>query len=367
LTGFGLNQKLVGNNITNFVNGVGYLLSYESNDTKNFTGTFNTGDVTFDNLSVTPAEGNGWHLLGNPFQSALYWTNAAETWAPTAIETGAKILDGRTYIDVTSDGTYQYIPANQGFFVHATNTTNSITIPAAERVHNSTSLYKSDPVNNLELVASDGNLNSIKTWIQIMDDATAGFDMQYDVHFLGGMYQAPHLYSIVSGIERVSTNRVAPVEESTIIQLGFKSFHNTEYTISANFVSSFSDDLDIILEDTQENIQINLKETPTYTFMATADELTEHFKIHLLKSTGIHEANQIEGLTIYSQANTLYLNSDKAANALVEMYNVTGQKVFAKKVTLDGLTQINPQLTTGWYVVKVSTTDGMATEKVFIK
>jgi len=113
---------------------------------------------------------------------------------------------------------------------------------------------------------------------------------------------------------------------------------------------------------------VDLKQNPVYTFTITEPGIYgNRFIIHFKSAVGIHEATQIEGLNIYTHANTLYLNSDMARTAWVEMYNVTGQKVFAKKVTLDGLTQIPPQLTTGWYVVKVTCGEGMASEKVFIK
>ncbi len=357
-----MNHKL--GNPSQMIPGTGYLIAYETTATKNFTGTFNNADITLDDLSKTADKGEGWHLLGNPFQSALQWTDT--DWAKSNFGAGVKIMNpGGTYTDLTVGGT-DIIPANQGFFAEATeHGNNSITIPASQRVHDTKEFYKSDPLNMLTLRASDGEFY-VETWVQIMEDATAAYDEQYDVHFFGGVYHAPYLYSKISETERLSTNRIAPIEESTTIQLAFKSFLNKEFIISASGLSSFASNMDIILEDTEGDMQINLKETPEYTFMANADELSERFKLHLLKTTGIHEAT-IEGFTIYTHANTLYLNSDKAGNAQVEMYNVTGQKVFVRNVVMDGLTQINPQLTTGWYVVKVSTDKGMASEKVFIK
>ncbi len=351
---------------TNFTNGIGYLVAYSNltAGTKEFEGTLNNANITHPNLSVTSGQGNGWHLLGNPFQSTLHWTNSASTWNPNNIYTAAKVLQGRSLIDVTSDGVRQHIPANQGFFVKATNATNSITIPTAERVHNTTSYYKSGIANALELSAINGN-EAIKTWVQILDKSTNGYDENLDINYLSIIYDAPQFFSIVDDEWYVSTNRVPEVNEITTIQLGFRAYENTEFTLFADLIDSFDDDLDLILEDTQEDVQIDLRKTAEYTFMANADELTERFKLHLLKTTGIHEA-AIEGLSIYSHANTLYLNSDKARDAQVEMYNVTGQKVMAKKIVMDGLTQINANLTTGWYVVKVSTAEGIATQKVFI-
>ncbi|PKP32723.1 MAG: hypothetical protein CVT99_03380 [Bacteroidetes bacterium HGW-Bacteroidetes-16] len=361
-----LNYKVGANNITNFVNGTGYLVSYETTSTKDFTGTLNTEDVPFTNLSKTAGKGNGWHLLGNPFQSALHWTNSVITWNPTAIGTGAKILNsGGSYTDVTYDGANQFIPPNQGFFVQATDATNSITIPLDERTHNSTDFYKSPVQNSLTLKASDGEFY-VETWIQMMEGATTDFDEQYDVNFLGGMYQAPYFYSIISGEGHLSTNRIAPVNEQTTVPLAFKAFLNREYTITASNASTFGDEIDVILEDTQENIQIDLKDTLEYTFMATADELTERFVVHFFNVTGISETTHPESVRIYSYGNRVYLRSELNTYGDVTVYNMLAQKVYNSPVELSGLQSFSVNLNKGWFVVQVVTTQGVKSKKVFI-
>ncbi|MBU3929003.1 MAG: hypothetical protein KKB74_14455, partial [Bacteroidetes bacterium] len=330
--------------------GVGYLVSYETTATKDFTGNFNDTDITLSNLSLTAGQGNGWHLLGNPFQSALHWTNNISTWEPTAIGIAAKILNsGGGYTDITSDGINQYIPANQGFFVQATDATNSLTIPLDERTHNSTAFYKSLVQNSLTLKASDGEFY-VETWIQMMEGATADFDDQYDVNFLGGMYQAPYLYSIISGEGHLSTNRIAPVTQHTTVPLAFKAFLNREYTITASTAGSFGDEIEVILEDTQENIQIDLKDTLEYTFMATADELTERFVVHFFNVTGISETTHPESVQIYSYGNRIYLHSELNAYGDVTIYNLLGQNVYHTPIELNGLQSFNLNLNTGWYV-----------------
>jgi hypothetical protein len=358
-----LNYKVGTNNITSFVNGQGYLVAYETTATKDFTGTFNNSDITFINLTKTTGKGEGWHLLGNPFQSALQWTNTG--WAKANIAAGAKILNpGGTYTDITVGGT-DIIPANQGFFIQVTNSTNSITIPKAGRTHNATAFYKNEIPNLLTLRASDGEFY-VETWIQIMDDATDGFDEQYDVSFLGGVYQAPYLYSNISETEHFSTNRIAPVEDETIVQLAFKSFLNKEFTIKASNVGSFGDQLDVILEDTQEDVMIDLNKTPEYSFIASADELTVRFKVHLMKSTGIQETSP-EDFNIYVFGKTIYLNSKNAGNAVVKVYNTTGQLVVSKQLNINGLTPVEVEFQTGWYVVKMLINENSFAKKIFVK
>ena len=359
-----LNYKVGANNIINFVNGTGYLVSYETTATKDFTGTLNAADVPFTNLSKTAGQGNGWHLLGNPFQSALQWTDT--DWARTNIAPGAKIMNsGGTYTDITVGGT-DIIPANQGFFVQATaDANNSITIPISQRVHDATLFYKSSILNQLALKVSDGEFY-VETWIQMMEGATADFDDQYDVNFLGGMYQAPYLYSIISGEGHLSTNRIAPVTQHTTVPLAFKAFLNREYTITASTAGSFGDEIEVILEDTQENIQIDLKDTIAYTFMATADELIERFVVHFFNVTGISETNHLKSVQIYSYGNRIYLHSELNAYGDVTIYNLLGQNVYHTPVELNGLQSFNLNLNTGWYVVQVVTKQGVKSKKVFI-
>jgi len=73
-----LNQKVTGNNINTFQNGIGYLVAYEQAGTKNFAGNLNSSDINVS-LSYNNTDPNkkGWNLLGNPFPCALDWSNTA--------------------------------------------------------------------------------------------------------------------------------------------------------------------------------------------------------------------------------------------------------------------------------------------------
>ncbi len=348
--------------------GTGYLVAYETTATKDFSGTFNNADITFQNLSVTSNTGDpdkdGWHLLGNPYQSALQWTST--DWVRTNIGAGAKIMtSGGTYTDIAVGGT-DIIPANQGFFVQATDATNTFTIPASQRVHDATGFYKSAIPNMLTLKASDGEFY-VETWIQMMEGATEDFDQEFDVNFLGGMYQAPYLFSEITDNQHLSTNRIAPATQHTTVQLGFKSFLDREFTISTENAGSFGDEMEVMLEDTYENVKIDLKETPHYTFMASANELTNRFVVHFFNVTGIPETTQLDGVSIYAHNNNIYIRSELNTPALVTVYNMLGQEVYQSSMELNGLQSFNMPANTGWYVVQVVAGKGVKTNKVFIK
>lgn len=357
------NYKVPANNIVNFVNGQGYLVAYYQTTTKTFSGFSNISDITWSNLSVTPGQGNGWHLLGNPFQSALKWE--AANWNLSNFATSAKILNaGGTYEDITYTGPNQFIPANQGFFVRATSPTNSITIPAASRQHNATPFYKGSIPNLLTLKASDETFY-VKTWIQMLEGASAAFEDDYDVLFLAGVYQAPQLYSRI-GNHRVSTNVIGDFEQEMVIPLEFKSFRNRPFTLTAEGAESF-EGIEVYLVDSQTGARINLKKDNQYTFMASAGELTGRFSIHLFKATGIpHHQGNDPSVIIYSRGNSLYLSGNHSTVFLLRIYHLSGQELYSRWIIPDGLQEIPLQFPEGVYIVSLAGGKETISRKVYI-
>ena len=349
---------------SDMVPGTGYLVSYESTNTRNFTGTLNNSDITHNDLSVSQ-DGNGWHLLGNPFPSALKWEEDAD-WNLNNIATGAKIMNsGGSYTDVTTSSN-QYIPAHQGFFVQATDGTNNITIPTEDRAHNSTSFYKSEVNNLLTLKASQGN-KYVETWLQMKEGATVDYDEEYDIHFLGGMEGTPYLYSIADNEEYVSTNRIPHDISDTEIPLGFKVFNDGEVTMEWKNLDSFENDVDISLTDLKTEKTINLDESDSYTFTASTDDDVNRFVLNFKSAIGIDEqSDELEGVSIYSHDNRIFVNSgDELTNAELSVYNTLGQLVSRESYKSgDKVISVDQR---GAYIVRIQAEEGVATQKVIIQ
>ena len=353
-------------NPSDMVPGTGYLVSYESTATKNFTGTLNNSDITHNDLSVNP-DGNGWHLLGNPFPSALHWEEDGD-WSIDNFASGAKIMNpGGSYTDISTGGANQYIPAHQGFFVQATTDgSNSITIPKADREHNSTSFYKSEVNNLLTLKASQGN-KYVETWLQMKEGATVDYDEEYDIHFLGGMEGTPYLYSIADNEEYVSTNRIPHDISDTEIPLGFKVFNDGEVTMEWKNLDSFENDVDISLTDLKTEKTINLDESDSYTFTASTDDDVNRFVLNFKSAIGIDEqSDELEGVSIYSHDNRIFVNSgDELTNAELSVYNTLGQLVSRESYKSgDKVISVDQR---GAYIVRIQAEEGVATEKVIIR
>ncbi len=346
--------------------GTGYLGSYESTSTKEFTGTLNNSDNTHNDLPVS-TDGNGWHLLGNPFPSALHWEED-DDWSISNFATGAKIMNpGGSYTDISAGGENQYIPAHQGFFVQATEDgSNSITIPKADREHSSTSFYKSEVNNLLTLKASQG-AKYVETWLQMKEGATVEYDEEYDIRFLGGMEGTPYLYSIADNEEQLSTNRIPEDINDTQIPLGFSATNDGEVTLEWDNIDSFMNEMDISITDLQENKTIDLNNTDNYTFTASSEDDPERFILNFKSTTSIEEQNnELEGVNIYSYDDQIYISSGKElTNGQYSIYNTVGQQVHKDNFTSgDKVVSISQK---GTFIVRIQADEGTSTKKVIIQ
>ncbi|MEA3444279.1 MAG: hypothetical protein U9R19_06070, partial [Bacteroidota bacterium] len=163
-----------------FAEGQGYLIARKTTTTGNITGTLLASDKTFTNLSFSSSQGNGWHLLGNPFSSAIKWNYG--NWNLSNIAGTAKVLNASgNYVDMTEG----IIPLTNGFFVQVSDGTNSITIPTNAQIHNTTNNYKTVTSNLLVInVTNDANTFSDKNKVGIRQDASMDYDLEFDSHKL---------------------------------------------------------------------------------------------------------------------------------------------------------------------------------------
>ena len=235
-TNMWMNYKAAGfeawnDNSTNFNVGQGYLVSYESqNITQTFTGELNSDDVTLENISKG---GNGWHLLGNPYASALVW-NDENNWILDNVAGNAKIWHetNKSYSDIAPNG---IIPSAQGFMVQVSDAANGILFYATARTHDTQPFYKAGNEQLLLVAAETEGGSAQESKIIINSMATEGFDFEYDSRFLAGY--APMLYSVV-GDEMLSTNSLPELSSEMVIPFGFVKNAATNFTIELNLFNS---------------------------------------------------------------------------------------------------------------------------------
>ena len=351
--------------------GQGYLVSYESDQTNSFTGTLQTVDYSVMSSSLNTTKGNGWHLFGNAYSSALEWNNCSG-WMLYNIGNIASVWDEGT-------GTYKtiskgdIIPSTTGFFLQVADASNELTIRPCGRVHNSHNNYKSgnakNPKYTLDMkVTTTVNSFSNTTRVAFNPNATQQWDMKYDSHKLYGNASAPELWT-VSNNEEFSLNTLPFSEGPVDLPLNFKAGADGSYTLNFEGLDSFETNSNITLEDLFTGQTTDLKQNPVYNYSASKGDANNRFVLHFygVTSTPENSANN-EKVLIYTYNNTIILKSiDEDLNGSVEVVNILGQTLDVKQVSHSNFLRVNSTLNHGIYFVRYKGSNGyVQTGKVIL-
>jgi hypothetical protein len=344
--------------------GEGYLTAWGSNKTGTFTGTLNVADVSYSNLSVTGGQGEGWHALGNPYSSAIAWDDSGNSWSRTGIAATAKVWSevAGNYADITQDGT---IPSTNGFFVQATSGTNSMTIQEESRTHNIINNYKSNIANEMVITVS----NSVNSFydvnrIALNQDATESFDAEFDSHKLYGSSTAPQLASEIDG-ELFTINHLPLLTGSYELNMEFIAGVNGSYTYSFEGLSSFDNDMVIVLEDKQTQSLIQLT-GQNYQFDANTTDNHMRFVLHFTTMAGITESTEDAAITLFSYENLITIDNRTEQNGMIEVYDLTGKVLFVNGLEPEHNT-FRVNVAKGVYLVRVGAGEKVITRSIVIR
>ena len=329
----------------------GYGFWPNGGNTAYYAGTLNTGSVSFP---LTAANPYGWNLLGNPYPSSIDWDIVTK---PAYINGAVYYLDAVSgnYVSYNGGmgGGSQYIPPEQGFFVSATGP-GPFQVDNSVRTHtNGSSFYKSELTYMAEIQAI-GNGYSDVTHIRFDEDATSGFDGQYDAYKLFSLEynnRLPQIYTI--GGDKLSIN-VLPA--TNVVPLLFRSGVEGSFTISIGEIK----DIDyLFLEDLETGVMTNLLEE-NYTFSYKTGNKDDRFNLHF----ALYE-DVINAVNIYSYGKDIYVLLPENVTAEIYVYNLMGQLI--KTAVSEGSRNTIKINNGGNYLVKVMTLDGVKAQKVFVK
>lgn len=359
--GLWLNQKIPANNITEFDPGKGYLAAYENAGIKEFTGSLNVNSVQISDLTCTPTStAKGWHLLGNPFSSAISWNTG--TWNKSASIGGEPQLWDETsasYVTLT-DG---IIPAHNGFMVYTSENGGSLTIPADARLHSTQNWYKSgnEDADQIVLMVRDLTGNTAQqTVIRFLPEASEGFDLEYDSYFLSG--HAPRFYS-KAGDHRLALNSLPANSAISEIPLCFIKNDYSSFSLEAAGDLTGMGGSQVMLADLKLNQVQNLSQNPVYNFTATEGDDPERFVLKF-SEVGIYE-NKNENWIVFANKSDLFIINDKnVVDGFFEIFDLSGRLLFSDKIK--GRNTVCPVLNSGVYFVKIICDNSIITKKVFI-
>lgn len=356
----------------NFAIGKGYLVAYPSDVTKNFTGTLNSAEAVLFCTNTAIPGGNGWNLLGNPFPSAIDWTqvtlgNGMDNALYYYDNASANYLYYIHYDGTTIGSGQRYIPAMQGFMVHAKTTgTKTVTLPLTARTHSGQNVfYKSTQTvpGSLSLkVAANGHED--EAFIYFNQNATTAFDGNYDAYKLRSYSdQVPMIYTQGSDGTDLAINGLQELSESTEIHVYLEAATNGPHTITANLLGL--PDATVYLMDMQLNKIQSLSVEPVYAFNASIGDQANRFKL-FFGSVGIDNPTTGEAVQVYANNGLVYLNG-VAAGAGVNITDITGRVVKQARTAGDSLTTVNvSNLPHGMYIVTINAGKEILSRKIIL-
>ncbi|MCX6303790.1 MAG: T9SS type A sorting domain-containing protein [Bacteroidetes bacterium] len=360
----------------NFGVGKGYLVAYPANVTKNFTGVLNTyASPLVLNCTNTSVTGSGWNLLGNPFPSAVDWDLVVrgDGMDDALYYYDAAAQNYRYYIQLTGVGTLgsgsRYIPAMQGFMVHAKTTgTKTVSIGNGNRVHTGQNVYykSAETVPGSFSLTVNANGYEDAMFVHFNAAATTQFDGGYDAYKLSSYNdKVPQIYTMGSDNSKLAINGLPELSENVQIPVYFKAGNAGQQVITADVSQANST---VYLTDLKTSATQNLRMNPTYTFTAQDGDAINRFLLHFA-GVGIDETTAAsQPFSVYAANNTISIISKTGTGieGNVYIYNLVGQLLVQQKLTGSSRAAIALTAPTGYYLVKVVTSKNTYTTKVFI-
>ena len=363
--------------------GKGYASWSSSGSTGNtiieYYGTPNTGDYSPTlSLSGDPAD-YGWNLIGNAYPSAFDWDDASLT--KTNIDNTIYFYDGANHNYITYNGTThvgtggatQYVPGQQGFFVHASDVNPALTITQTSRTHSTQQFLNGGAYRTDELlrVYVQGNGYQDEMIVMFNDDATNDFDSRYDAYKLKGADDAPQLYSYGDG--EIYTMNVQPFDGPIeTIPVGFEAGTTGTFTMWVSGIGNFPEDMNISLEDTKTGDLIDLRTDSVYTFSAAYYGNPQRFILYFDgTAVGVDQKDVPDNdVMVYvdsrGRINVKQMSGERLEGTL-RIYDMLGREKASFKLNGQAWQQFKTNLAAGSYIVRMSDKYRTVTKKVFIK
>lgn len=365
----------IANGNTNFSPGRGYLVAYEAtNTTKSFSGTLNTGTVSYPLTRGGTSTYQYYNLAGNPYPCSIDW-EAASGWGRSNLSGTQKSYwvwnDARgnygAYITGGSgiNGATRYISAGQGFMVLAA-TVGNLTMNNSVKVHSAQAYLKGGETIDEELrlsLSCDANSYSDETII----DLNSSDDSDGTEKFRSMYINAPELWSVKNS-QNYSINFIGDSDSNGSIPLCVKAGVAGNYTIAASQTESFGENSVITLEDRVAGTFTNLAFVPEYTFhVSTSSTISDRFFLHFLDVTSVADTKAEKQFNIYATDGVIRIASLQQEAGKITVSDMLGRAIATGRVEPGATTRIDLNGNTGVYIVSINTNGKISTTKILVR
>lgn len=335
---------------------------------------FNVGAaLTYSNPSLNSWDDN-WSLLGNPYPSAInalsflsvnsanlmgtvrLWRHLSDP-APIPspfYQTFAYNYNSSDYLTInftgpTTPGAGDIIKAGQGFMVQRregaqdltgvpVNFTNAMRLTTTSTVLDNTGFFRTanninnEPLNRSRVwldIVDNTTLSSETTLLGYVDEATNGFDSQFDATI--GITSAIGIYSFADDQKCIIQGKPNPFSVSDEVPLGINVHSNGNYHIAIKAIDGVfgNNGQTIYLEDKLLNMVHNLTISP-YLFNSNAGTYNDRFVLKYSNTVlSTPETNWNNAISIYGNSQ-ININSSIENIKEVNIYNVLGKTIFTE-------------------------------------
>ena len=379
--------------------GRGYGTFPITNDqTLSVAGTMNTGTITVSvactdkNSSTTRDAEEGWELVGNPYPCGLGISSFTST--------NSTLIDGTVYLfeyyDGTSTGsgyntqdylvtngsgsvtnrvhtgglTISTIAPNQGFFVRVKHgQSGSLSFTNAMKSSTSHTFFTPapDPIQRVYIGVEDEQGNYNRILIAFTNEATEGFDAQFDAEKLQGN---PNLsfYSKL-GNDKMVIQALPVVKDELSIPIGLFTANGGKFTFKIDTIENMSEDIEVFIFDALENTTTPFEFKTTYKFNCDKGDVDGRFFIVFKNnSTSINKEllNTESEIRTYTSGNNLFINIPEAGFYSYKIFTVNGMHVISGRRYAESVINAGSLPLNGVYIVEIHGKEKLYNSKIIV-
>lgn len=320
-----------------FLQGVGYLASYETKEKAELTGYVNNNSPV--NFTVAYNPDNHWsnfYILGNPFTFDINWNNFVKN---NVVDGIARVNDDGSYnYDVTSD-----IKAGEGFMIMTTGENPSLSY----NYNNSSKEEKEYRFIDVIAYNSEGKDNVI---------------VNFNEEKMPGFRKLDNFNENIANIYLLQDEKMYGIntyqEDIKEIPIYFDAKEMGNYTISIEADGKF-DYVHLVDKMTGEDVDMLLEKE--YSFMARDNDNPGRF---VLKLTADNSDTDLSERFVYVNDDELiFFGVDD--DAQINIYDVTGRSIM--NLNCDANSRVNVEaLNSGMYIIHSLDNHGIRVQKVVL-
>jgi hypothetical protein len=365
----------------------GYAVAYKnSEETKSFVGTLNTGDITFPATFTNTWMQKGYNFVGNPYASAISADEFIEEsqnltllegglyfWDETLNYDGVR-WDYATYTLLGGTGTFAggaghvpngFIAPSQGFMVKVT-AAGDVNFNNDMREIDEAPFFKSgEEISRawLSVTGPEGDYNEILAGF--IEQGQTGIDITDAVKLKGNDKLA--FYMQLEGNDYVIQGLpVFDQSKSYAFPLGIDAGFTGAYTFKMREIENFDSQVMFTLEDKLNGTFFDLRGNTEYVAqIVDAGEIRDRFVMHINGVTAVPEvAKQLT--KVYATNNQIVIELVGNNKILdVEVLNTLGQTITKTQVNATNAT-LNINGSNVVYIVRVRTNQGVESHKILL-